>query len=335
MYKCLRLPFDKVKIDRMCDEKGNNASYVRITYNECYFYLSYYDLRPVTPHFNCIECIPKNRDLYIIVYEISPKNYRICWLGDCDCVEFRMMDTERNRGKSASLAVLLGLILFSLSIGAYYSSSIDIFVCYVPFLLLSLFGFILTLLDFCHTYSAVFIQFRNLMRKNLMQEKGLFSSFINLPSSCQHEQDYELSLRLPKELNRRTVTIDSVYREKRNVTVYEPNTGSDLSYTTSYIKCMVNMVCDGEKFTFEYKEAAGGPAPFIAKGDKARLYWYGPEQEVVPRDREDITNGTRLICLHNITTNNFYESRHCNEPGNVFKVVQKGGRDMYNHYSQC
>lgn len=59
MYKCLRLPFDKVKIDRMYDEKGNNSSYVRITYNESYFYLSYYDLRPVKPHFNSIEYIPK------------------------------------------------------------------------------------------------------------------------------------------------------------------------------------------------------------------------------------------------------------------------------------
>lgn len=68
---------------------------------------------------------------------------------------------------------------------------------------------------------------------------------------------------------------------------------------------MVNMVCDGEKFTFEYKEASGDPAPFIAKGDKAKLYWYGPEHEVIPSDREDITYGTRLICLHNITTDNF------------------------------
>ncbi len=335
MYKCLRLPFDKVKIDRMCDEKGNNASYVRITYNEFYYYLSYYDLRPVTPNFNSIECIPKNSDLYIIVYKISPNSYRICWLGDCDCIEFRMMDTERNRGKSASLAVLLGLILCTLSIGAYYSSSTDIFVCYVPFLLLSLFGCILTLLNFCHTYSDEFIQFRGLMRKNLMQEKDLFSSVTNLSKSCQHKQDYELNLRLPKELNRRIVTIDSVYRERRKVTVYEPNTGSDLSYSTSYTKCMVNMVCDGEKFTFEYKEASGDPAPFIAKGDKAKLYWYGPEHEVIPSDREDITYGTRLICLHNITTDNFYESRMCNEPGNVFKLSQKGGRDIYNHYSQC
>ena len=89
------------------------------------------------------------------------------------------------------------------------------------------------------------------------------------------------------------------------------------------------------KFTFEYKEASGDPAPFIAKGDKAKLYWYGPEHEVIPSDREDITYGTRLICLHNITTDNFYESRMCNEPGNVFKLSQKGGRDIYNHYSQC
>ncbi len=335
MYKCLRLPFDKVKIDRMCDEKGNNASYVRITYNEFYFYLSYYDLRPVTPHFNSIECIPKTGYLFIIAYKISPNSYRICWLGDCDCIEFRRMDTKGSRGSSACLAVLFGLILFSLSIGAYYSSSTDIFICYVPFLLLSLFGFILTLLVFFHTYSVEFIQFRDLMRKNLMQEKGLFFPFTNLPSSCQHKQDYELNLRLPKELNRRTVTIESVYRERKSVTLYEPNTGSDLSYSTSYTKCMINMVCGGEKFTFEYEESFGEPAPFIAKGDKAKLYWYGTEHEVIPRDREDITYGIRLICLYNITTDNFYESRMCNEPGNIFKVVQRGGQDLYKHYSQC
>ncbi|CAM6917045.1 hypothetical protein ENROMM299B_13875 [Enterobacter roggenkampii] len=56
MYKCLRLPFDKVKIDRMCDEKGNNASYVRITYNEFYFYLSYYDLMTCSPLISTPRC---------------------------------------------------------------------------------------------------------------------------------------------------------------------------------------------------------------------------------------------------------------------------------------
>ncbi|WP_084832463.1 hypothetical protein, partial [Enterobacter roggenkampii] len=106
-------------------------------------------------------------------------------------------------------------------------------------------------------------------------------------------------------------------------------------YSTSYTKCMINMVCGGEKFTFEYEESFGEPAPFIAKGDKAKLYWYGTEHEVIPRDREDITYGIRLICLYNITTDNFYESRMCNEPGNVFKVVQRGGQDLYKHYSQC
>lgn len=329
MYKCFKLPFDKIKIDRMSDEDGNNASYVRISYNGYYFYFSYHNLRPVTAKFHSIESIDKTRNIYIVAYKISQNSYKICWFGDCDRIEFKMRDTEKDRGNFGWLSVLFGMVSFALSIGAYYSLNTDTFVIYIVFLLMSLLGFIITLLGFFESFSDEFIQFRNLMRKNLMQEKDYFSSFADFSERSQFEQN----LKLPKELSRKTVTVASVYRERRKVSGQYYNTASDSTMGTSYTKCMINMVCDGERFTFEYKESVGDIAPFIAKGDKAIIYWYAPEYEEIPYDHEEVAYGTRIICLHNITTNMFHQSRLSIEPGNVFKVVQSGGRDMYKNYS--
>lgn len=329
MYKCLKLPLDKVKIDRMSDDNGNNASYVRISYNGYYFYFSYHNLRPVTTALHSLESIEKTHNVYIVAYKTSYNSYEICWLGDCDHIEFRMRDTEKDRGNFGFLSVLFGMVSIALTVGAYHSSSTDTFVIYIVFLLVSLFGLGIILLCFFESSSDKSIQFRKLMRKNLMQEKDLFSSFTDVSECCKLEQH----LKLLKELSQSTVTVESVYRERRNVFGQYYNTATNSTLSTSYTKCMINMVCDGGKFTFEYKESAGGVAPFIAKGDKAILYWYEPEYEEIPCDHEDITYGTRLICLHNLTTDKFYQSRLNIDPGNVFKIVQEGGRDMYESYS--
>lgn len=126
----------------------------------------------------------QNRISFIIAYKISPNSYRICWLGDCDCIEFRRMDTKGSRGSSACLAVLLGLILFSLSIGAYYSSSTDIFICYVPFYYWACLVLSWHSLFFSYILSWIH-QFRDLMRKTLCKKKGLFFLYkltIKLPA---------------------------------------------------------------------------------------------------------------------------------------------------------
>lgn len=174
------------------------------------------------------------------------------------------------------------------------------------------------------------------MRKNINQEKHLFSPLTKIEENSRNG----LVKKLPKELSRRTVTVASVYRKRRKVTAQYYNTVIDTSIDESYTKCIINMVCDGDKYTFEYKESCfprgiGGAniAPFIAKGDKITLYWYEPEYEKVPIDREENEYGKRVICLFNKTSNNFYESRLSIEPDNVSKVMKMGGRDMYNSFT--
>ncbi|MCS5452284.1 hypothetical protein ACJVQT_20185 [Enterobacter huaxiensis] len=329
MYECLKLPFNEVKVDKMSDDDECDASYIRMTYKGFYFYLSYHLLRPATPIFNSIECIAEKNNLYIIAIKISQNSYKICWLGDCDCIEFRMRDTEKDRGSFGLLSLILGMVSFALAVGAYNSFNTDSFIIYFAFLFFTLIFFIITFLEFIETSSDKSIQLKKLMRKNLMHEKGLFSTFTSSFDCCQLEPN----IKIPKELCRRTVIVESVCRKRRKINGQYYNTASNTSMSTSYTKCMINIVCDGEKFTFEYKESGGEIAPFIAKGDKIILYWYEAKYEEIPNDREDIAYGVRLICLQNITTNNFYKSRLNIEPGNIFKVVQSGGKDIYNNYS--
>lgn len=336
MYECIKLPFQNVVIDSMSDEDGSNASYVRLSYNGYFFYFSYHYLRPVNNNFNNIACFMRNKDIYIIGRKISSNSYLICWMGDCNCIEFRMENVEGNRTKSGCFTAFSGAIVLALSFGTYSASDSDTTACYTVFLIMSILGFFLASFFFIETFSSNFIKIRNLMRKNLMQENYLFSPLESIAESSRDEMAREL----PKELSRVTVTVVSVYRKRRKVTAVFYNTSISTSHEENYTKCMINMVCDGEKYTFEYHESPfsrriteTGIAPFIAKGDKVTLYWYEPNHEAIPRDREKNEYGKRIICLFNETTNNFYESRRSIEPKNVFKVIKSGGDDMYNIFS--
>lgn len=336
MYECLKFPFNKVVIDSMSDEDGKNASYVRLSYNGYFFYFSYEYLRPVNRDFNSIECFIREQDIYVIALKISSNSYIICWMGDCNCIEFRVGRIEGDRSKNGCLTAFLGAVVFALSFGAYSASNSDTMVVYTVFLIISILGFILASVSFIGTFSSDFIKIRDLMRKNLIQERDLFSALTNIEENSRNG----LIKKLPKELSRRTVTVASVYRKRRKVTAQYGNTVTNTSIDESYTKCMINMVCDGDKYTFEYKESLfprgiGGTdiAPFIAKGDKITLYWYEPEYEKAPIDCEENEYGTRVICLFNKTSNNFYESRLNIKPDNVSKVIKMGGRDMYNSFT--
>lgn len=109
------------------------------------------------------------------------------------------------------------------------------------------------------------------MKENLMQSKNLFSPMRHMVESSQNE----LTLKLPNELRRRTVSVESVYRVRRIVTAQYNNSVTSTTTDESYTKRMINIVFDGDKYTFEYKESLfprgigkSELAPFIAKGDK-------------------------------------------------------------------
>lgn len=336
MYECLRLPFDKVVIDSMCDEDDNNDSYVRFSYNGYSFYFSYQYLRPVNRYFKSVECFTREQDIYVIALKISCSSYIICWMGDCYYIEFRMGNIENTRRKNGCLTACLGATIFALSFGAYSSLNSDTMVVYAVFLIFSTLIFAVAFLSFIGTFSSDFIKIRNLMRKNLMQEEYLFLPLTSIAESSQSE----LVCKLPKELSQRTVTVESVYRKRRKITAQYNNTVTSTSIDESYTKCMINMICDGGKYTFEYKESLfargiGGTdiAPFIAKGDRITLYWYEPKYETPPIDREENEYGTRIICLFNKTSNNFYQSRLSIEPNNVSRVIKMGGRDIYKSFT--
>lgn len=335
MYECLKFPFNKVIIDSMCDEDGKNASYVRLSYNGYYFYISYHYLRPVNRHFNSVACFMREQDIYVVAKKISSNAYVICWMGDCDCIEFRMSNIERHCGKSACWTLLLGAIALAFSFGVHSTSNTDTMAVYIIFLMFSTLGFALAAYIFLGTFSSDFRQFKELMRKNLMQENDLF-----LPLTTFANSDCEQLIRpLPKELSQRTVTVTSVYRERRKISAQYISASTDASIDESYTKCMINMVCNGDKFVFEYKESlfpreidGTDIAPFIATGDIITLYWYEPQYEEVPLDSEESGDGIRIICLLNKTTNNYYESRINIEPRSVRKVMEAGGKGIYNSF---
>lgn len=193
-----------------------------------------------------------------------------------------MGDIESDRSKSGCLTAFLGAAVFALSFGVYSASNSDTTMVYTVFLIISTLGFIFAFFSFIGTFSSNFIQIRNLMRKNINQEKHLFSPLTKIEENSRNG----LVKKLPKELSRRTVTVASVYRKRRKVTAQYYNTVIDTSIDESYTKCIINMVCDGDKYTFEYKESCfprgiGGAniAPLLQKVIKSRCIGMNPSMK--------------------------------------------------------